>query len=304
MENYWLKRHMERSRQQTEWKPHRIQILEEFIKKAAYFSVDLEKDLACHPSWFAEEEILYQCLNDAYDIEAAKSHVFMHLYTNASQQANAIGLLIWESHQAAWQLWRTLYEAYVVCEFLARYCGEYPQVFRDYISGTLLRSWIRHRESYNRLAGRSGRKPHYDESVISQMKSVYQRKFGSRSQDYVWATSVFQRKPKSRVTFKDISDKVDDDMKVFYRVTSEEIHPTLGHKFALLTTSLPLLQVPMMPGSGPFSYQEMSLDYLTASALRKITVRVPDFLNLDGEWRTRWAGLSRVAENVLDKLKQ
>lgn len=304
MKNYWLKGHMERNRQKTEWKPFRIQILEEFIKTNAYFSVDLEHELSSLPSWFAEEDILHQCLNETYDIQAAKSHVFMHLYTNASQQANAIGLLIKTSHQAGWQLWRTLYEAHIVCEFLAQYCGEHPQVFRGYISSTLLRSWIRGRESYNKLCGRSGRDPHYDETVISHMKLMYKEKFGSRIQDYVWANSVLQKGPNYRVSFADMSNKIDDDMKIFYRITSEEVHPTLGHKFALLTTSLPLLSVPMMPGRGPFSYQEMSLDYLTARVLRQITIRVPDFLNLDGKWRARWTRLSKIAEDVLDKLKQ
>ena len=127
---------------------------------------------------------VHQCLNETYDLQAAKSYVFMHLYTNASQQANAIGLLIEKSYWAGWQLWRTLYEAYVVCEFLARFCSEHPQVFRDYISSTLLRSWIRQQESYNELCGRSGKEPHYAESVISHMKSTYKEKFGSGIRDY------------------------------------------------------------------------------------------------------------------------
>ena len=296
---------MERSGQKPDWKPHRIQILEELIRETAYFSADLEKDLVCRPSWFDEEDILHQCLNETYDLQAAKSYVFMHLYTNASQQANAIGLLIEKSYWAGWQLWRTLYEAHVVCEFLARFCSERPQVFRDYISSTLLRSWIRQRESYNELCGRSGKEPHYAESVISHMKSTYKEKFRSEIRDYGWAQPVFQENnPGSRVLFADILKKIGDGMNIFYRCASQEIHPTLGHRFALLTTSLPLLSVPMLPGNGPFSYREMALDYLTANVLRKITNRVTDFLNLDGDWRTRWDCLSKLSEDVLAKLKQ
>ena len=305
MKHYWLERHMERSCQKPDWKPHRIQILEELIRETAYFNVDLGTGLVCRPSWFDEEELLHQCLNETYAIQAATSHVFMHLYTSANQQANAIGLLIEKSCWAGWQLWRTLYECHAVCEFLARFCNEHPQVFRDYISHTLLSSWIRQRESYNELCKRSGKEPHYDELIIADMRSTYKDKFKSSIQDYGWAQSIFQeKKPGSRIRFAEILEKIGDDMSIFYRRASEEIHPTLGHRFALLTTSLPLSAVPMLPGNGPLSYRVMSLDYLTAKLLREITSRVTDFLDLNEDLRTRWDCLSKLGDDVLDKLTE
>ena len=305
MKNYWLERYMERDCKKPDWKPDRVKTLESLIQETAHFAVDLEKDLVRRPSPFQEGHILDQCIDETYDPQEAKSWVFLHLYTHAIHQANAIGILIEAScSETSWQLWRTLYESHAVCEFLVRFCNESPQVFRDYISNALLRFWIRKQKNYNELCKRSGKETHYDESTIFYAKSLYKRRFGAKIHEYAWAKSLFKnKKPTSPVRFAEILEKLEDDMTIFYRLASAEIHPTLGHRFVLLGTSLPLSPVPSLPGDGPFSYREMTLEHLTADVLRKMTSRVIEFLPLDGSWRARLDCLSKLGENVLDKLK-
>ena len=297
MNNYWLKRYLE-IEGKLNWDRNRVEILESLIRETSYFVVDLER-LIPNPSPFNEGEVVAQCIKGTYDQEKAKSWVYMHLYGHAVRQANTIGILIEESCiQSGLQLWRSLFEAYVICEFLAIHCSENPQIFRDYISHSLLRSWIRSKENYNNICKEKGKESRYDESEICSMKEIFKCKFVSLGRDYSWARSIFEYIP----DFRNILDRVDSDMEIFYHLSSKEIHPTIGHRFALAGLSLPLPMIPMMPINDVFNLEEMYLDYLTAKPLVQMTSRISDFLILDESLMKRLESLRKLGKDVLNKL--
>ena len=298
MNNYWLKRYLE-IEGKLNWDRNRVETLESLIRETAYFVVEVECFTSnSSPSLFDEGEAVNQCIKGTYDQEKAKSWVYIHLYRHAVRQANAIGILIEESCvQEGLQLWRSLFEAYVICEFLAIHCSENSQIFQDYISHSLLRSWIRSKEDYNNICKGKGKESHYDESEICSMKEIFKCKFKSY-EDYSWARSVFEDIP----NFLNILDRVDSDMKIFYRLSSKEIHPTIGHRFALAGVSLPLPIIPMIPPGDVFNLKETYLDYLTAKLLVQMTSRISDFLILDESLMKRSESLRKLGKDVLNKL--
>ena len=298
MDNYWLKRHIEIEGLNLEWNLDREEMLKTLIKETSHLVVDLER-LTPNPSPFDEGEAVVQCIEGTYDREKAKSWVCMHLYGHAVRQATAIGILIEESCvQAGFQLWRSLFEAHVICDFLVSSCQNTPQVFQDYISHSLLRSGIRHKTKYNELCKKKEKEPHYKESDIDYMKCLFRCKFGSKARDYTWAKCKFGFEP----TFSKILEYVDNDMEIFYNLSSKEIHPTLGHRSVITDLSLPLPTIPILPINDVFNVEEMYLDHLTAKSLVQMTSRVNDFLNLDESLRERLESLKELGKDVLDKL--
>lgn len=296
MDNYWLKRYI--GERELNWDRNRIETLESLIRETTYFVLDVGSFIP-NPSLLDEGEVVDQCIKEIYDQEKAKSWIYMHLYGHAVRQANAIGILIEESCiQSGLQLWRSLFEAYVICEFFAIHCSESPQIFRDYISHSLLRSWIRSKENYNNICKEKGKEPCYDESEICYMKEIFKCKFGSLNKDYSWARSIFEDIP----NFINILDRVDSDMEIFYHLSSKEIHPTIGHRFVLAGLRLPLPMIPMMPINDVFNMEEMFLDYLTAKPLVQITSRISDFLILDDSLLKRLESLTKLGDDVLRKL--
>ena len=235
---------------------------------------------------------------DSYGQEKSES-LFIH--GHVIRQANAIGILIETSCiQAGLQLWRSLFEAYVVCEFFADNRRGNPQLLLDYISHSLLRSSIRNKENYNKLCKEKGKVFHYDKSDIDNMKSIFECRFGKSYADYSWAKPTMENTPK----FGDFLDAINSELTIFYHLSSKEIHPTLGHRFALAGVSLPLPMIPMLPINHIFNVKEIYLEYLTAKILVRMTNRVGDFLILDEALRERLESLKTLGKDVLDKLKQ
>lgn len=298
MKNYLLEKRIELDHQNLDWNPNRLRTLKSLIKETSYFFVNLER-FEPNPSIFEEGRVINKCIEGIYDQKSAESWVFMHLYGHAVDQANAIGILIERScMQAGRQLWRSLFEAYVICEFLTIHRSKNAQIFQDYLSHSLLRSWIRYKGNYNNLCKEKGKDPHYDESEICWMKEKFKYKFGHLGNDYSWAKSIFEDKP----TFRKMLDLIDSDMKIFYHLFSKEIHPTPGHRFVATDMCLPLPIIPIMPVNDVFNVEELYLEFLTAKPLIQMTNRASDFLILDESLRKRSEFLRALGNDVLDKL--
>ena len=298
MENYWLKRYIETSTQRLAFNLARIKILEPLIRETAYFVVDLER-IRQTPSWFQEEEILAECLEGTYDHDKAKSWIYLDLYGHAMRQANTIGLLIEQScTQEGLQQWRSLFEAYVICEFLAPLSKRGPQILHDYIVHGLLSSSQRYTAEYNELCRRRGRKPRYEQSAVDSVECTLKDRFGAKQGDYLWAKSELGDRP----TFKKMAHSVDPDMAVFYHFSSKEIHPSIGHRIALAGLALPLPAIPMLPINDVFSLNEIFLDSLTAKHLVAMTDRASDFLTLDRALAERLDSLRLLGKDVLRDL--
>ena len=295
MKNYYLEKDLSRFQPPPAWKPDGVKILERLIEQTTDFVVDIERSERFIPSVMDEGTIVEQCIEGCYDEEKAKYWIFMHLYQHAVCQANAIGILIEKSfYRGVLQLWRTLFEAYVLCEWFAEHHRENPRLFQDYISHSLLRSWIRYMDNHNKLCKKKGRDAKYDESEIKVMKSMFKNRFRSY-RDYSWAEPTLGETPR----FRDLMDDVNAEEKVLYRLSSQEIHPTLGSRFVLRDISLPLQPVPM-----PFTGATSTLDYATARTLTQMTSRVSDFLVLNKSLQERLESLIALSNDVLDKLKK
>ena len=124
--NYWLEKYIEDENATYEdgtefvWQyDHRIRIVEPLIRDTAHFGTDVAR-LSQEPSFVREGEAVLACIEGGYDIAKAKSWIFSHLYQHAIRQANAIYVLFLTSHVSqGFQLWRSLFEAHVICELLS-----------------------------------------------------------------------------------------------------------------------------------------------------------------------------------------
>ena len=90
-------------------------------------------------------------------------------------------------------------------------------------------------------------------------------------------------------------------MSLFYRISSREIHTTLGQRFALLGTHLPLPAVPIN-SLGVAGYQEAQIDHLTANVIGRVTSRVDSFCALDDDMMDRFNRLKELGKNVMETL--
>lgn len=283
---------------------NRIEICEPFIRDSADFASVLGC-LTKTPSPFDEGEVVLQCLDGDCNSNIVKSWIFNHLYNYVVQQANAIFVLIENSFiQNGLQLWRSLFEASVICEFLAENQEQYPNLCQDYITHSMFLMWIRHKKDYNTYWQKKGNEPYYDASVISKMESELTRKFGKKYRaNYSWTRPSFGK----LLPFGTMLDRIDgnEQLSFFYNLSSKEIHPTLGHRFLSLGFVLPPPIVPMLPcGEGHMfrNYNEMLLDYITVKVLLRITKRAKDFLALDDEMQQRSDSLVLTGEQVLERL--
>lgn len=186
----------------------------------------------------------------------------------------------------------------MICDFIVNSCKERPQVYQDYISHSLLRFAKRFKENYNRLRVENGKEPYFNESEICTINQQLKCRFGSAIKDYSWAKSVFGSSP----TFRTILDCTESDLKIFYDLSSKEVHPTIGHRFVLADVRLPLAMVPMMPINDEFKIDQMYLDYLTAKPLARMTKQVGDNLDLDEPMRQHFESLQALGTDVVDKL--
>ena len=300
MQNFCLSRHIElEGRSLPSDGPDRMRLFESLLRETSYFLVDLERSSPA-PSPFDEDKVAQQCLEGTYDHRRAQSLVYLHLYGHAVRQANAIGILMEESCvQEGIQLWRSLFEACVICEFLTKCHKGAPGIFQKYVGYNLLRSWIRHRRAYNELRKSKGEQAYYDESEICQWEAVLRCRFGRRPGNYSWASRQFGHSP----TFKELASKAGcDDMMILYNLASKQIHPTPGHRFALANLSLPLRMIPLIPVNDVTGIKQLDLDYLTVKPLIQITARATDFLSLDQALQYRLKALRKSGQDVLAEL--
>lgn len=273
----------------------RMNIVEPLIRDTAEFGADISR-LYKNPSSFDEGEVVLECIRGSYDAVKARSWIFSHLYKHAIDQANAVYILFSTSLASqGFQLWRSLYETYVICEFINIHRSN-GTLLQDYIGHTLLRSWIRTKERANALCKKNGEELKYDESQIAECKRLYASKNWKPNEDYGWAKAVFEGK---KCGFRDIQCCVGDELTIFYQISSMEVHPTLGQRFALLGMgNLPLPAVPMS-AFGVVDTEEMQLDLLTATVLHGMTCRADAFVRLDKKMRKRFETLKSKGESVL-----
>lgn len=303
--NYWLEKHIEEENATGEdgtefiWQyDHRMGIMEPLIRDTVYFGLDVAK-LSKNRSSFDEGDIVLKCIEGSYDIAEAKMWIFSHLYQHAIHQANATYVLFSTSHVSqGFQLWRSLFETHVMCEFLHSHLSN-SELIRDYISHTLLRSWIRMKEGVNELCGSDGLEMKYHESQIAGCKEMYKSKGWKSNEDYAWAKSALKV---TRCQFHHILSHVASDMALFYRISSKEIHPTPGQRFALLGTCLPLPAVPVFP-FGVVDKEELQLDFLTGKVIHRITCRADEFISFDDGMRDRLESLKAQGTDALEERK-
>ena len=233
--NYWLEGHIEKETGKSVdgtddvWQfDQRMKIVEPLIRETAEFGVEI-CDPERRPSILSEGEVALECIEGRYDLLDARYWVFSHLYGHAICQANSIYSLFSHSYVSqGFQLWRSLFEAHVICEFLSRHLSN-SILFQDYIAHTLLRSWIRTQKGANAICKKNGQQPRYDISEIAKCEKLYRSKSWKMGEEYAWANSVVQRKSeKQRIVFRYFLDQVDSDMSELYRISSMELHSTLG----------------------------------------------------------------------------
>ena len=279
---------------------YRMNIVEPLIRDTAAFGADIVR-LSKNPSAFDEGEIVLECIRGSFDSSKAKTWIFSHLYKHAIDQANATYILFSTSHiSQGFQLWRSLYETYVICEFINIHRSN-GNLLQDYIGHTLLRSWIRTKEGINALCKSNGEALKYDESKIAKCKRMYASKNWKLGEDYGWAKSVFGG---MKCHFSDILYHIGDEMAIFYRISSMEVHPTLGQRFALLELgNLPLPAVPMS-AFDVVDKEEMQLDLLTAKVLHGMTRRTDALVQLEEEMQNRLESLKRKGESILLERKR
>lgn len=304
MRNYWIERSIQDENatydDHTEfvWQyDQRMKIVEPLIRDTACFAADVSK-LCQRPSLMSEGAAVRECIEGVYDVGKARSWIFSYLYQQETCQANAVYILFSSSHiSQGFQLWRTLFETYVICDFL-RIRASNSVLLLDYISHTLLRSWIRMKEGVNSLCQNDGVELKYEKSQIDSCKDLYKSKNWKLNEDYAWAKSILN---KDRCKFHDILNEVDSDLSIFYRISSMEVHPTLGDRFALL--SLGTLPLPAVPVSsyGIVEQEDLQLDSLTTKILHRMTCMAKTFLQLNAELDEQLETLKIRGMDVLEK---
>ena len=303
--NYWLEKHIEEENATGEdgteliWQyDHRMRIVEPLIRDTAYFGSDVAK-LSKNHSLVGEGDTVLKCIEGSNDIAQAKLWIFSHLYQHAIHQANAIYVLFSTSHiSQGFQLWRSLFETHVMCEFLHSHLSN-SELIQDYISHTLLRSWIRMKKGINELFESDGLEMKYHESQIARCKDSYKSKGWKLNEDYAWAKLVLKEEP---CRFHHILRHVASDMALLYRISSMEIHPTPGKRFAILGKCLPLPAVPMFL-FGVVNREELHIDFLTAKTIHRITCRADEFIAFDDGMRDRFESLKAKGTDVLEERK-
>ena len=273
-------------------------MLEALIKETACFSVILE-DFIKKPSLSDYDRILEEWRNGQLSSKSARQYAFMELYVEAIDMANAIGFMVDNSlHKAGFILWRALYERLVICTFIFKYDSTCQPLSQNYVAHQILLSTIRHRENYNELIDHSGGERPYDSDDIEHCENLYKDRFGAFD-DYAWAKPALSSGP----TFKEMRKRVQDDMDIYYGIASRVVHPTIGHWFAALGASLPLPVIPMLPQDHVESINEMRLEYLTANALRKITIQLEEFVELDSTMQEGFMCLKESGDRIVNDLR-
>ena len=296
MKNYWLERELERENTDLPWDLKRVQLLESLIRSTAEFGVELANHLG-EPSLFDCDSIIKDHATGSCDPNKIREWVYVSLLQKAVQDANAVALLRRESFGSqAINLWRSLFEADVLCQYIADRPTDVHLNCR-YAIHSIIRSTVRRWKEFNKICCRLGKPPHYSTEEIEHRKDLYKDQVGKWKDVYAWTHN-----PRHN-NFNTIAQATNSDM-LFYSVANNEVHPTFGEAAMLTGLRLPLPAAPLLPVGVNHDLGEMSLEFQTAKLLSSTIRRVTDYTTPPIHLQDSMATLQVLAGQVLRDLSQ
>ena len=293
MKNFWLEGMLERETRSLPWDLKRIQILESLIRSTAHFGIQLDDHFDL-PSIFDYDSIVQGHLNDSCDPNRVRAWVYVSLLRKAIQDANAVALLRSKSLSSqALNLWRSLFETDVVCQYVGKRSQEDDHLACRYAIHSIIRSTVRRWEEFNRLCRRLEMPECYTTEEINRRKAMYKKVIGNWGRDYTWTGG--------HDTFEKIAQASNSDM-LFYRIANNEVHPTIGQSEMIIDLTLPLRAMPLLPIGNALDAGELSLEFQTAKLLINTTRRVTDYTTLTTHLQDSLATLMEFSEEVLQDL--
>ena len=298
MKNYLLEYSLEDYNKNPSCDLSYIELLESLVNSAAKFSGDFDKCFV-RPSLFDYGSILEDHWNGSCIQNNLRVLVYASLLRKAVEDANAIALLrsksLWSQ---ALNLWRSLFETEVVCRYISNSSLDDHLACR-YAIHSMLRKTVRRWESVNETCRRLGKKEEYSAEEIQLRKDAYWEEFGFGydTGDYAWT------RKKTHNNFSKIAEATKSDV-IFYRIASNEVHPTFGEDVMSLSMSLPMLAVPLLPGGSTFNSRELLLEFQTAQSLSNVISRVTDYTDLSTHLEGSLTALKERAEAVLRDLSE
>ena len=294
MKNHLLEYVIEKDNLDLPWDPTRVHLLESVVKPTAQFSVELDGHLG--PLSIVDYgPVVQDHRNGSCDQDKVRAWVYADLLRKAVQDANAVALLTSKSlWSQALNLWRSLFETEVVCHYIGDSSSD-DHVACRYAIHSIIRPTVRRWEEFNETCRRRGKREHYTPEQIELRKGVYREQFGKRPGDYAWTKEPTHR------TFEKIAQATDSDM-LFYRIASNDVHPTFGEAVMATDMSLPLPVIPLLPIDVAHGIDELSLEYQTAKSLSNTIRRVTDYTTLTVDLQGSLTALRELAEAVLRDL--
>ena len=288
---------MEKENTVLPWDLKRVQLLESLIRPTAHFGVELGNYLG-QPSLFDHESIIQDHMKNSCDPSKVRAWVYVSLLKKAVQDANAVALLISENlWSQAINLWRSLFETDVVCQYVGDNRSLEDHLTCRYAIHSIIRSTVRRWEEFNKICCRLGKPACYTTEEIKRRKDLYRQQIGKWKKDYAWTHE------RRHDTFQKIAQATDSDM-LFYSIANNEVHPTFGEAAMVTSSSLPLPAVPLLPVGITHDVGELSLEFQTAKLLSNTTRRVTDYTTLTIHLQDRVTTLKGLAAEVLRDLSQ
>ena len=276
------------------WDLKRVQLLESLIRPTAEFGVELANHIG-QPLQFDYDSLIQDHMSGSCDPNNVRAWVYVSLLQKAVQDANAVAILESESLWGqAINLWRSLFETDVVCQYVADRSLNDHLACR-YVVHSIIRATVHRWEEVNRICCRHGKAAHYTTDEIERSKNVYKEQVGKWGKDYVWTGE-----PKHD-NFNKVAQATNSDM-LFYRIANNEVHPTFGESTVLTSLSLPLPAIPLLPFGITHDAGELSLEFQTAKLLSNTIRRVTDCTTLDSHLQDSVTALKGLAETVLRDL--
>ncbi|MCY4086143.1 MAG: DUF5677 domain-containing protein [Actinomycetia bacterium] len=215
----------------------------------------------------------------------------------AVEESNAVALLrsksLWSQ---ALNLWRSLFETEVVCHYIGNSPLDDHLACRFAIH-SMLRKTVRRWEAVNETCLRCGKEEEYSIDEIQLRKDVYQKEFGDDTGGYAWTSK------ETHTSFRRIAKATGSDM-LFYRIASNEVHPTFGEDVAALGTGLPMPAVPLLPIGSTFNSRELLLEFQAGKSLSNTINLVTDYTDLPNHLGDSLTALKERAETVLRSLSE
>ena len=300
MKNYWLRYELEKKKTHLPWDLRRVQLLESFIGTAAQFGVELESHLG-QLSTFDYDSFILAHTRGSCDQMKVREWVYLSLFQKAVQDANGVALLTSKSlWSQAINLWRSLFETDVVCQYIGDRLSN-DHLACHYLIHSIVRPTIIRWEAFNKNCLRIGQPQYYPLEEIERRKQfykqVFKKDFGKSGGNYDWTVD------RKHTSFHLISEATKCDM-LFYRIANNEVHPTFGVAAALTDLRLPLPVVPLLPLANTPEDGELTLEYQTARILENTTQRASDFIMLRSDFYGPINTLLKLAEEVSRKLAQ